>query len=54
MTLLGFALRIREVRELQNSYAATHDLDVLARLKDMEKELDRLIHSIVTTPRNPF
>ena len=54
MTLLSFALRIKEVRDLQNSYAATRDIDVLARLKDMEKELDRLIHSIITTPRNSF
>ncbi|MDR6808530.1 hypothetical protein J2Y45_005742 [Dyadobacter sp. BE34] len=54
MTLLSFALRIKEVRDLQNSYAATRDIDVLARLKDMERELDRLIHSIITTPRNPF
>lgn len=54
MTLLSFALRIKEVRDLQNFYAATRDIDVLARLKDMERELDRLIHSIITTPRNPF
>lgn len=54
MTLLSFALRIKEVRDLQNSYAVTRDIDVLTRLKDMEKELDRLIHSIVTTPRNPL
>lgn len=54
MTLLSFALRIKEVRDLQNSYAATRDLDILARLKDMERELDKLIHSIVTTPRDQY
>ncbi len=52
MTLLSFALRIKEVRDLQDSYAATRDLDILTRLKDMERELDKLIHSIVTTPRD--
>lgn len=48
MTFQSLALRMKEVRDLQKEYFRTRDLNVLGRLKDMERELDILVNSIIT------